>query len=181
MRLLRDLVDLSEIEAGGLELERRACEPHALARECLDRARAQATERGVVLKLECASPVPARIDSDCARLGRILDVLVANAIQRSPRGREVRLRMAFDPAPSWQEPQLHLAVIDRGEPIAPETPGPALRAVRLRIEERGRPVPLQAPGAAARRRRERAKRARARHELRAVGPNRRARRVAMLE
>jgi signal transduction histidine kinase len=122
-RLLRDLVDLSEIEAGGLELERRACEPHALARQCLDQARAQAAERSVVLKLECTSPVPARIDSDCARLGRILDVLVANAIQRSPRGEEVRLRMTFDPAPSWQEPQLHLAVVDRGEPIPPERLG----------------------------------------------------------
>jgi signal transduction histidine kinase len=122
-RMLSDIVDLSELEAGGLELERKACEPHALARRCLDQARPLATERGVVLKLECASPVPARIESDCARLERILDVLVANAIQRSPRGEEVRLRLAFDAAQSWQEPQLRLAVIDRGEPIPPERLG----------------------------------------------------------
>jgi two-component system sensor histidine kinase/response regulator len=122
-RMLRDIVDLSELEAGGLELEKRACEPHAMARQCLDQARPSAAERGVVLKLECASPVPARIDSDCERLGRILDVLVANAIQRSPRGEEVKLRLAFDASAGWQEPQLHLSVIDRGEPIPPERLG----------------------------------------------------------
>lgn len=122
-RLLRDIVDLTELEAGGLELEKRSCEPQALARQCLDQARDLAADRGVTLKLECASPVPARIDSDCARLGRILDVLVANAIRRSPHNEEVKLRLAFDAAPSWQEPQLRLSVVDRGEPIPPERLG----------------------------------------------------------
>jgi signal transduction histidine kinase len=122
-RLLRDIVDLSELEAGGLTLERRPCEPYSLARNALEEARARAAARGVVLRLECASPVPTRIESDGDRLLRALDRLLGNAIDRSPRGEEVCLRLGMESTESWKEPALRIELVDRGERIPAERRG----------------------------------------------------------
>jgi signal transduction histidine kinase len=122
-RLLRDIVDLSELEAGGLELERRPCEPYALARRALEGARERASARGVVLRLECSSPVPTRIESDAGRVLRSLDRLLDHAIARSPRGEEVCLRLGMETTDGWKEPVLRVEVVDHGEPIPAERLG----------------------------------------------------------
>jgi NtrC-family two-component system sensor histidine kinase KinB len=122
-RLLRDIVDLSEIEGGGMTLQRVACEPYQLVQQALERVRDRAARQGVVLRLECASPVPTRIESDGQRLVRALDRLLDNAIERSPRGEEVRLCLGMERIESWQEPFLRLEVFDRGERIPGERLG----------------------------------------------------------
>jgi len=122
-RQLHDIVDLSELEAGGLSLERGACEPYPLARAALERAGERSAAAGVVLRLECVSPIPTRIETDVERLGRVLDRLLDNAIERSPRGEEVLLRVGMERAESWQEPFMRVEVIDRGERIPGERLG----------------------------------------------------------
>ena len=122
-RLLRDIVDLSELEAGGLALQRLPCEPYPLARRAVEGARERAAARGVVLRLECASPVPTRIESDGERFLRALDRLLDNAISRSPRGEEVCLRVGLESTESWKEPALRVELVDRGERIPAERLG----------------------------------------------------------
>jgi signal transduction histidine kinase len=92
-RVLDDLVDVARLEAGqGLALERRETDLAALARRVVeehepsvgpDRLRLEATARSV----GCW---------DAARLERVLDNLIGNAVKYSPEGGPITVRLAAD-------------------------------------------------------------------------------------
>jgi two-component system sensor histidine kinase/response regulator len=117
-QLLSDIVDLSDIESNRFRLRNGPCAPLDIAREVVESLRGRAAEGRVTLVLQCASPVPAGIESDAARLRRVLRILIDNALRRSPAGEEIGVRMGLERTASWQEPLLRVEVADRGAPIA---------------------------------------------------------------
>lgn len=86
LRLANDILDLSNVEAGTLHLERIDFElRHSLAR--LDLLLGpEAAAKGLRLRLVIDPTLPARLHGDPARLGQILLNLTGNAIKFSDRG-----------------------------------------------------------------------------------------------
>ncbi|MFI5314738.1 MAG: response regulator [Myxococcota bacterium] len=83
---INDLLDLSKIEAGKLELERIAFSPAELVGELLEPLRARAAELGLELELELRPPLPGVVQSDPARLRQVVLHLLDNALAFTARG-----------------------------------------------------------------------------------------------
>jgi PAS domain S-box-containing protein len=115
--LINDILDLSKIEAGRVEIERIACAPYAICQEVVHVLAVKAREKDLSLTVEAGGPIPARIHSDPARLRQIVTNLVGNAIKFTERG-SVRVRITLDE--HLQPPALAIEVIDSGIGIVPE-------------------------------------------------------------
>jgi signal transduction histidine kinase/DNA-binding response OmpR family regulator len=123
LTIINDILDLSKIEAGRLELE---SEPFALripVEEALDVVAALAARKGLELAYSIDEPVPERIVGDAARLRQILVNLLSNAVKFTDRGEVVvHVDAQLPPPPTAGEDggesggrvQLHIAVSDTG-------------------------------------------------------------------
>jgi two-component system, sensor histidine kinase len=87
LELINDILDLSKIEAGRMEIERTACSPHEIIASLLSLLRVRAREKGLELKCEWPDGVPTAIFTDALRLRQMLMNLVGNALKFTSRGR----------------------------------------------------------------------------------------------
>lgn len=92
-RLVADLQELSRVEAGNFELERRPVSVEELFRSLQKRMSAQFKEKAVQLKIIGAEQLPA-VYADEDRLGQVLLNLASNALQFTPEGGTVTLAAA---------------------------------------------------------------------------------------
>jgi signal transduction histidine kinase/HPt (histidine-containing phosphotransfer) domain-containing protein/DNA-binding NarL/FixJ family response regulator len=111
--LINDLLDLSKIEAGRLELHEEPLRLRALLEDRIALLAPRAKEKGLALQLEIADDVPAFVRGDATRLAQALTNLLGNAIKFTPAG-SVRLAVARDGAEG-----LAFTVSDTGIGIAP--------------------------------------------------------------
>jgi CheY-like chemotaxis protein len=86
LELINDILDLAKVESGRMELERAPTAAHAIAQEVVAVLGVRAREKGIELRLECASPIPERVVTDPTRLRQIITNLVGNAIKFTARG-----------------------------------------------------------------------------------------------
>ena len=86
LETINDLLDLSKIEAGKLELERIAFSPAELVAEVLEPLLPRAAELGLELALELFPPLPGVVQSDPARLRQVAVHLIENALAFTARG-----------------------------------------------------------------------------------------------
>ncbi len=112
-RLVNDLQELSRVEAGAFDLHRRPVQIADLIRQTAARLKPQFEEKGVDLRLDLPATVPA-ILADEDRLSQVLVNLMGNALQYTPSGGTVTIRLAVHGA------ELHLTVEDTGIGIPPE-------------------------------------------------------------
>lgn len=84
-RLTDDLLKLSRIEAGRLELESHPVSVSALVNGCVESARLKAESRGLQITVELPEDIPC-IRGDAVQLGEVLQNLVDNALQYTPPG-----------------------------------------------------------------------------------------------
>lgn len=84
--LINDILDLSKVEAGRLEVERIECKPHLVIDEVVRVLGVKAAEKGVGLTFATEGLVPESIESDPARLRQIITNLVGNAIKFTASG-----------------------------------------------------------------------------------------------
>jgi signal transduction histidine kinase/Tfp pilus assembly protein PilF len=91
LMLINDVLDLSKIESGKLEMSPRPF----LLRDVLDRQvnmfAANAIQQKVRISTQCALDVPEVVESDLARLNQVLMNLMGNAVKFTPAG-EIILR-----------------------------------------------------------------------------------------
>ena len=95
-RLIRDLVDVSAIEAGGLSLTRRREDPVLLVSREAYRFRTIADGRSVGLHADLPEYLPP-VDVDADRIMQALGNLIGNALKFTPAGGEVRVGAAVEP------------------------------------------------------------------------------------
>ena len=88
-QMAQELLDLSKIESGQVELVLRKVEPLAVLRSATDRMHLQAERAGVHLTLD-ASPCPS-VQADASRLEQVLVNLIHNAVKFTKRGGTVTL------------------------------------------------------------------------------------------
>lgn len=88
--IINDILDLSKIEAGKLEVERERFDPTRLVEDVRSIMEVRATENNLRLEVIYDGRIPAQIESDGKRLKQILINLVGNAIKFTPHG-EVKI------------------------------------------------------------------------------------------
>ncbi len=115
LEIINDILDLSKIEAGKLDVACERFEPYRLIEDVRSIMEVRAKESGLKLEVLYESKLPKTIQSDAKRLKQILINLVGNAIKFTHRG-QVQLRVRFD-APTRR---LQFDVIDTGIGISPE-------------------------------------------------------------
>ena len=113
--LINDILDLSKIEAGKLDVEHTTCHTRRLLFDVADLLKGKAEEKELALRIESDGPIPETITSDPARLKQALVNLVGNAVKFSERG-VVRIVASCDP----QAETISFAVIDQGVGMTPE-------------------------------------------------------------
>jgi len=119
--VINDVLDLSKLEAGRVELESLAFEPRELAREACEILGAQARAKRIALECAVEPRVP-RVLGDPTRLRQVLINLIGNAVKFTPEGGSVRLELALGEGEATGA-RLAFAVVDTGIGIAPERIG----------------------------------------------------------
>ena len=84
--MLNDILDLSKIEAGRMQLETVPFQIRPTIEECLRPQSAKAQQKGVVLHYECEPGAALTVSGDPLRLRQIVTNLVSNAIKFTERG-----------------------------------------------------------------------------------------------
>jgi signal transduction histidine kinase len=111
-RMIDDLFELSQLDAGALKLERRRLCVQDIAAEVVDSMQAAARLAGVELALKVDSSPP-EIEIDGARMERAIANLVRNALEHTPGGGRVLISIAA------ANSDIDLRVTDTGSGIAP--------------------------------------------------------------
>ncbi len=92
LTLINDLLDLSKIRSGHLEVTREPCSPIQLVEEVVDLLRVPAAEKGLQIIVKYLDSVPETIETDPIRFRQILTNLIGNAVKFTDEGRvEVRV------------------------------------------------------------------------------------------
>jgi signal transduction histidine kinase/DNA-binding response OmpR family regulator/HPt (histidine-containing phosphotransfer) domain-containing protein len=118
MRLLNDILDLSKIEAGKLEMEMLDFNVRPLLEDIVSGMALQAHAKRLELICDISSAVPVLLRGDPGRLRQVLLNLVNNAVKFTERG-EVCVRAEME----WEkgdEVLLRFSVSDSGIGIAPD-------------------------------------------------------------
>lgn len=86
LELINDVLDISKIEAGQLELAQARFDPAAAARRAADTVAAQAAEKGLAMECDTAPGLPELV-GDRRRVEQVLINLLANAVKFTDQGR----------------------------------------------------------------------------------------------
>jgi PAS domain S-box-containing protein len=125
LEIINDILDLSKIEAGKLDIEMERFQPARLIEDVRSVMEVRATEGGLKLEVEYDGELPKVIESDAKRLKQILINLVGNAIKFTEAG-HVKIRVRFESGIGFQTvsetsndkleayPTLHFDIIDTG-------------------------------------------------------------------
>ena len=111
--IVDDLLDLSRIQAGKVEVEPAPISSKALVEGAVAVREDGAAEAGVKLRVEITEPV-LPVLADPERVGLVFDNLIGNAVRHSARGTDVTVRAQANGK------QVRFEVADQGQGIAPE-------------------------------------------------------------
>ena len=113
LQLINDILDLSKIEAGKMEMELGPCDLTSTVAEVASMMRPRAELRGTTLEVCYTSELPETIQTDGNRLRQVLINLVGNAVKFTENG-SVRISTSF--LPHWRADQsaVILEVTDTG-------------------------------------------------------------------
>ncbi len=120
--IIGDILDLSKIEAGRLELVREPFDPRATLETVFGTFSASAMAKGISLGMGTDPDVPQRLLGDQARLAQVLSNLMGNAVKYTAKGRiDVRLSLA-EPPIATEPPGVRLlfTIKDTGIGIPPD-------------------------------------------------------------
>ncbi|MDB5100273.1 MAG: chemotaxis protein CheY [Cyanobacteria bacterium RYN_339] len=113
LHIINDILDMSKLEAGGVDVEQAPCSLFGLLGDVESIIGSNAREKGIAFVLEPCFPLPAHVTSDATRIKQILLNLCSNAIKFTHEG-EVRLRV------SCAGEVLTFSVADTGIGMAPD-------------------------------------------------------------
>ena len=105
--LLNDVLDLSRLRSGRVELAEEPLSIPDLLHDCADRVRSRAASEGLTVKCELAPEAPVWVQGDRTRLRQVVDNLTSNAVKCTPSG-SVTLRSTVGPL------GVRLEVVDTG-------------------------------------------------------------------
>lgn len=119
LELINDILDLSKIEVGKLDVEWLDCSPHEIVNDVTSLLHVRALAKSIPLEIKFEGAIPELIHSDPARLRQILINLIGNAIKFTEQG-SVQLVIQLLNAEQSDQQKLRFDVIDTGIGIAAE-------------------------------------------------------------
>ena len=125
LNLINEILDISKLESGQIELDDVQFDLNALIDDCLGIFRAKAEQQKVELISFVQPPLPQVIGGDPTRLRQALLNLLENAFRQTEEG-EVLLIAAVED--SGEQPQLRITVQDSGRLLEPEERNDLLNA-----------------------------------------------------
>lgn len=117
--IVNDILDMSKLEAGRVELDESPYAPQELIDTILATLRPKAQEKGLQLSGSVSPSVPPMLRGDVRRLGQILFNLVGNAIKFTERGRVV-VEISSLGTLAARNRKICLRVMDTGIGIPPD-------------------------------------------------------------
>ena len=133
LTLINDILDLSKIEAGRLEIDRDMFHLDELLNGLIDIFQVQASSQGIEVIYKIIGQIPKLVYGDAKRLRQVLFNLVGNAIKFTDKG-TVTLTVQ-----SLVDSKIRFDVIDSGVGIAPED----LPKIFQSFEQVGDPIKMQ--------------------------------------
>lgn len=118
VRLIDDLLDVSRITAGKIELQRTPSLLKGLVTSAIDANRAAITAKGIDLRIDLPH-TPVVLDVDPTRFVQVVSNLLHNATKFTPAGGSVLLLAQTIESPP-ASPRVSVRVVDSGIGIAPE-------------------------------------------------------------
>lgn len=115
MKLVNDLLDHAQIQAGALKMSSEAFSVKALAKDIRDQFILAVSGKNVTLDVEVADDLPEKLIGDPHRLGQVVVNLVGNAIKFTNIGGSVKVSFARGGDTTWR-----IVVADTGIGIPPE-------------------------------------------------------------
>ncbi len=115
LAVVNDVLDLSKIEEGKLEIESRPCDLETLLEEAVRLAAVRATDKDLEVFCERAHGTPRWVLADPVRLRQVFLNLLGNAVRLTAAG-EVEVRLGQDA----RAERLRVSVRDTGPGIPPE-------------------------------------------------------------
>ncbi len=122
--LINDVLDLSKIEAGRMDIETTPCEPRQVAIDLRYVIDERAQRKGLLFTTHIAEDVPRRVLLDGRHVRQVLLNLLGNAVKFTPKG-EVRLLVALA-----ENDRLRFDVVDTGIGIEAENLSAVFQAFR---------------------------------------------------
>ncbi|CAK9215499.1 unnamed protein product [Sphagnum troendelagicum] len=101
LAIISDILDLSKVEAGTMELEEQGLNPRDIVKHVVRTAIAATRERNISIQAIVADDVPTLVIGDPLRIKQVITNLVFNAVKFTKRGYvKVRLRVVNHPKTS---------------------------------------------------------------------------------
>jgi len=119
-RLIDDLLDVSRIITGNLQLDLHPVNLEPIVETAIDALRPAANAKGIQVETDL-DPRSCLVSGDPNRLRQVIWNLLMNAIKFTPRGGLVKLQLkCCDPGATVGAPFVRFAVTDTGDGITPE-------------------------------------------------------------
>ncbi len=120
-KMINEFMDLSRIEAGTFQIEKRAVDPRVLVSFVSDRMEPEAENNGVRFTWEVVEPVP-EFSGDPERISQVLINLVTNSLKFTPNGGAIHLevRQISRGRRADDTDQVQFQIKDTGKGILPE-------------------------------------------------------------
>lgn len=118
LEIIEDVLDISKIEAGKLEVHRAPCSLLEIVGDVVDLMRLRARAKHLPLVVDLRGPLPETVQTDSTRVRQILINLLGNALKFTEAG-EVRLRVQLLDQ-DGDNPRIRFDVIDTGIGMSPE-------------------------------------------------------------
>jgi signal transduction histidine kinase len=118
MRTLDEILDITLLEAGQLELNPAPCSVAEIVERIAGDFRSVAEEKGVALEVRFPGPLPELLECDAGRLEQVLRQLVENAVTYTESG-DVSVSVRLEATETWDRVHLCCDVRDTG-PGLPE-------------------------------------------------------------
>jgi len=118
LHLLNELLDLSKLEAGKMELSLQECDPLEIIQLCADELHALANDRNLRIEIQ-ATTKDQMVSADAERLLQVIRNLLSNAIKFSSEGGTIEvslssMTLASDAEEQKTTPGIRIQVADRG-------------------------------------------------------------------
>lgn len=119
LRIINDILDISKIEAGRMELESVSTDLPTLCDGIAQLISPAAKARGLRFRTSHAQSLPRSVYTDPGRLRQVITNLLNNAVKFTTEG-EVAFESRTEPGPEPDKTLVHFTVRDTGIGIAPE-------------------------------------------------------------
>ena len=119
LALVNDILDLSKIEAGRLDLEEVDFDPRTVIEQSSTVVAEQARRKSLELVVSCQPDLPTAVCGDPVRFGQVIANLTANAVKFTASG-EVVVRASLERAATDDSVVLRVEVTDTGHGMTAE-------------------------------------------------------------